>query len=278
MALSDLNGRWALVTGAASGIGHETALAFAREGASVVAVDLDEARLAETSRLVEATGRRCLAAGCDVSDPAAVEALAARIAADIGPLDVVVNNAGVGFFGPFLDTPLSAWHQVVGVNLMGVVHVSRAFLPGMIAAGGARHLVNVASAAGIYPVPNLSAYSASKHAVMGLSDALAMELRDTGVGVTVVCPGIINTPIIRNRNAVAPSVPASALDKLSQQYQARGAHPSLVATQIVRAVKRGEDIVLAGPSANAVFQVRRLSRRLLRKASISGARQLGYVW
>ena len=211
-------------------------------------------------------------------DPGAVEALAARVAADIGPPDVVVNNAGVGFFGPFLDTPLSAWHQVVGVNLMGVVHVSRAFLPGMIAAGGARHLVNVSSAAGIYPVPNLSAYSASKHAVLGLSDALAMELRDTGVGVTVVCPGIIDTPIVRSRGAVAPSVPASATDKLSQQYRARGAHPSLVAARIVRAVKRGEDIVLAGPSANAVFQARRLSRRLLRKASISGARQLGYVW
>ncbi len=278
MALSDLNGRWALVTGAASGIGHETALAFAREGANVVAVDLDEARLAETTRSVEATGRRCLSAGCDVSNPAAVEAFAARIAADIGPLDVVVNNAGVGFLGPFLDTPLSAWQQVVGVNLMGVVHVSRAFLPGMIAAGGARHLVNVSSAAGIYPVPNLSAYSASKHAVMGLSDALAMELRDTGVGVTVVCPGIINTPIIRNGRAVAPSVPASATDKLSQQYQARGAHPSLVAARIVRAVKRGEDIVLAGPSANAVFQARRLPRRLLQRASLSGARQLGYVW
>lgn len=278
MALSDLNGRWALVTGAASGIGHETALAFAREGASVVAVDLDEARLTETSRLVEATGRRCLAAGCDVSDPAAVEALAARITADIGPPHVVVNNAGIGFFGPFLDTPLSAWQQVVGVNLMGVVHISRAFLPGMIAAGGARHLVNVSSAAGIYPVPNLSAYSASKHAVMGLSDALAMELRDTGVGVTVVCPGIINTPIIRSRSAVTPSVPASALDKLSRQYQARGAHPSLVAARIVRAVKRGEDIVLAGPSANAVFQARRLPRGLLQKASLSGARQLGYLW
>jgi NAD(P)-dependent dehydrogenase (short-subunit alcohol dehydrogenase family) len=218
MALSDLNGRWALVTGAASGIGQETALAFAREGASVVAVDLDEARLAETTRSVEATDRRCLAAGCDVSDPAAVEALASRIAAELGPPDVVVNNAGVGFLGPFLDTPLSAWHQVVGVNLMGVVHVSRAFLPGMIAAGGARHLVNVASAAGIHAVPNLSAYSASKHAVLGLSDALAMELRDTGVGVTVVCPGIINTPIIRNPHTVTPSVPASATDKLSQQY------------------------------------------------------------
>ncbi len=278
MALKDLKGRWVLITGAASGIGHETALAFAREGADIVAVDLDEARLAETSQLVNAMGRRCLALGCDVSDATAVGALAIRVAADIGAPGVVVNNAGVGFLGPFLDTPVSAWDQVVGVNLMGVVHISRAFLPAMITAGGARQLVNVASAAGLHAVPNLSAYSASKHAVLGLSDALAMELRETNVGVTVVCPGVINTPIVRNRRAVAPSVPAAALDKLERQYQAKGVHPLVVGKRIVRAVRRGEDIVLVGPTAAAVFHARRLSRRLLRKAGVSGARQLGYVW
>ncbi len=278
MALNDLGGRWVLVTGAASGISFETALAFARGGANVVAVDLDETRLAETLQLVGATGRRCLARGCDVSDPAAVNALAADVAAAIGAPDVLVNNAGIGFLGPFLETPLSAWNRVIGVNLMGVVHVTQAFLPAMIAAGGTRQLVNVASAAGLHAVPNLSAYSASKHAVLGLSDALAMELRQTGVGVTVVCPGIINTPIVRNRSAAAPSVPASALDKLEQRYRTKGAHPSVVGARIVRAVRRGEDIVLVGPTAAAVFHARRLSRRLLRKLGVSGARQLGYVW
>jgi len=278
MALHDLKGKWVLVTGAASGIGHETALAFAREGADILAVDLDVQRLAETTRLVEAMGRRCLPFACDVSDATAVDALAAKIAAEVGPPHVVVNNAGIGFLGPFLETPLSAWNQVIGVNLMGVVHFSRAFLPMMIAAGDARHLVNVSSAAGIHPVPNLSAYSASKHAVLGLSDTLAMELRDTKVGVTVVCPGIINTPIVSNHRAIAPSVPAATLDKLERNYKAKGAHPSLVGTRIVRAVKRGEALVLVGPSSTLVFNMRRLSPRLLRKASVSGARDLGYVW
>ncbi len=278
MALNDLTGRWVLVTGAASGIGHETALAFAHAGADIIAVDIDEARLAEASRQVEAAGRRCRSFACDVGDAAAVDVLAMAVMADTGPPDVVVNNAGVGFLGPFLDTPLAAWKQVIGVNLMGVVHVSRAFLPAMIAKGGARHLVNVASAAGLHSVPNLGAYSASKHAVIGLSDAIAMELGRTEVGVTVVCPGIINTPIIRNRRAVAPSVPASALDRLERQYQAKGVHPSVVGARIVRAVRRGEDIVLVGPSSAVVFHARRLSRGLLRKAGVSGARQLGYVW
>ena len=275
---TDLSGRWVLVTGAASGIGHETALAFARKGADIIAADLDEARLAETARLVQAAGRRCLPIGCDVADPVAVAALATRVTMEAAAPDVVVNNAGVGFLGPFLDTPLSAWTQVMGVNLMGVVHVSRAFLPGMLAAGGVRRLVNVSSAAGIHAVPNLSAYSASKHAVLGLSDALAMELRDTSVGVTTVCPGIIDTPIVRNRRAVADSVPAAALDRLDRQYKAKGVHPSAVAARIVRAVERGEDLVLVGPTAATVFHARRVSRGLLRKASVSGARDLGYVW
>jgi NAD(P)-dependent dehydrogenase (short-subunit alcohol dehydrogenase family) len=278
MALHDLKGKWVLVTGAASGIGHETALAFAREGANILGIDLDAERLAETTRLIESMGPRCLPFGCDVSDAAAVDALAAKIAAEVGSPHVVVNNAGIGFLGPFLETPLSAWNQVMGVNLMGVVHMSRAFLPGMIAAGDARHLVNVSSAAGIHPVPNLCAYSASKHAVLGLSDTLAMELRDTKVGVTVVCPGIINTPIVSNRRAIAPSVPASTLDKLERNYKTKGAHPSLVGTRIVRAVQRGEHLVLVGPSSTLVFNMRRLSPRLLRKASVSGARDLGYVW
>ena len=278
MALNDLGGRWVLVTGAASGIGHETALAFAREGANILAVDLDEARLADTFRLVGEAGRRCVALGCDVADAGAVEALAVRAMADAGTPDVVVNNAGVGYLGPFLDTPLEAWTHVMGVNLMGVVHVSRAFLPAMLAAGGPRHLVNVASAAGLGAVPNLSAYSASKHAVMGFSDALAMELAQTDIDVTVVCPGIIDTPIVRNVRAMAPSVPDSAIDRLDRQYKAKGAHPSLVGARIVRAVKRGEDIVLVGPSAATVFHGRRLSRTLLRKAGLAGAKRLGYLW
>ncbi len=276
--LKDLVGRMVVVTGAASGIGQETAIAFARAGADVAALDIDAGRLADTARLVEAAGRRCLSVGCDVADPASVDEAAATVLRDLGTPHVVVNNAGIGFIGPFVETPVSAWQQVLGVNVMGIVHVTRAFLPRMIEAGGPRHLVNVASAAGLHPVPHLSAYSASKHAVMGLSDTLAMELDRTPIGVTVVCPGVINTPIVRNRRAIAPSVPQSALDRLERIYRTKGVHPSLVGTRIVRADRDGDDIVLVGSSAVQVFHARRFSRRWLRKASISGARQLGYVW
>src|SRR5271154_5831191 len=99
MALHDLNGKWVLVTGAASGIGHETALAFAREGANLLAIDLDVDRLAETVRLISGMGRRCLPFACDVSDSAAVDALATKVTADVGSPHVLVNNAGIGFLG-----------------------------------------------------------------------------------------------------------------------------------------------------------------------------------
>ena len=278
MALRELAGRRVLVTGAASGIGHETALAFARAGADIVALDLNRPGLDETMRLVQAAGRRCLVFGCDVTDAAAVDAVADEVGRAIGALDVVVNNAGIGFVGPFVETPLAAWHQVLEVNLMGIVHVTRAFLPRMLEAGGPRHLVNVSSAAGLYALPNLSAYSASKHAVIGLSQSLSMELDRTPIGVTVVCPGVINTPIVHNRGAVAAGVPQSTLDRLERVYRATGIHPSVVGARIVRGVRRGEEIVLVGRSAVQVFHARRLSLRWLRRASISGARKLGYAW
>ena len=167
---------------------------------------------------------------------------------------------------------------MLGVNLLGIVHVTRAFLPRMLEEGGSRHLVNVASAAGLYSLPNLSAYSASKHAVVGFSQSLSMELDRTPVGVTVVCPGVINTPIARNRGAVSPNVPQSALDRIDRSYTASGLHPSVVAARIVRAVQRGQELVLVGRSAFQVFHARRLSPRWLRRASIAGARSLGYVW
>ncbi len=277
MPVPDLTDKWVLVTGAASGIGFETALAFAREHAHIVAVDLNVEGLDAVAQDVQRLGVRCLTRCLDVSDVQAVEALADELHTTLGsPIDVLVNNAGIGYLGPFLHSPLSSWRRLIDVNLMGTVHLCHAFLPAMVEAGGPRQLVNVASAAGLTPSPNLSAYSATKHAVMGLSDALSMELEGTGVGVTVVCPGIINTPIVRNRQSVSPVVPSAQLDKLERHYRLRGAHPSLVGLRIVEAVQDGEDLVLAGPSAHVMFLLKRLSRRLMRRLTLAGSRHRGF--
>ncbi|MBI2732405.1 MAG: hypothetical protein HYX44_03560 [Aquabacterium sp.] len=113
---------------------------------------------------------------------------------------------------------------------------------------------------------------------MGLNDTLSIELDGTGVEVTAVCPGIINTPIVRNRKAVSPVIPVEQLDQLERYYRTQGAHPAIVGERIVRAVQRGEDIVLVGPSARPMFHIKRLSRRLIRLLTIVGCKRNGFIW
>ena len=278
MAVSQLMGKWVLVTGAASGIGLETARAFARQRSNVILTDINEAGLAPIQREIEALGVRCLSHGLDVADEAAVRRVADAVIANVGAPHILVNNAGIGFLGPLLNTPTDAWRKVLDVNVMGMVHLCQAFLPAMLEAGDARQVVNVASAMGIGSAPNLSAYCASKHAVMGLSDALAMELAPTPVGITIVCPGVIDTPIVRNRRAIADVVPDAQMDKIEAHYKKTGAHPSVVGERIVRAVLRGEDIVFVGPTAKALYNAKRVSRKLASTATLAGCKANGYWW
>lgn len=186
MGSNDFTGRLVLVTGAGSGIGLETALAFARAGARLVITDVNEAALAAARAAVTALGAECLARRCDVSDEQDMGALAEHVNERAGVPDILVNNAGIGYFGLFLDTPTVAWRRTFEVNVMGVVNGIRAFLPAMRAAGGERWVVNVASAAGFAPAPSMSAYAASKHAVVGLSEVLAMELEGSGARMSSV--------------------------------------------------------------------------------------------
>lgn len=278
MSIHNLRKQWVFVTGAASGIGFETSLAFAQAGANVVLTDVSADGLDVARQIIESCGVRCDASVLDVSDREAVREVAQAVMARHGVPAVVVNNAGIGFLGPFLHTPPEAWARVLDVNLMGIVHVCQAFLPAMLKSADPSHIVNVASAAGLHPAPNLSAYGASKHAVMGLHDALVMELMGTSVGLTVVCPGIINTPIVRNRRAVADVVPPEQLDKIAGHYQRHGAPPSLVGKRIVQAVREGEGFVLVGPTAKALYCVKRLSRTLANWATLDGCKKNGYAW
>ncbi|MGJ7512063.1 SDR family NAD(P)-dependent oxidoreductase [Variovorax sp. GT1P44] len=278
MTLRNLHGKRVLVTGAASGIGRATALAFASMGADLLLCDLVAERLAAVRDEVCAFGVNCTSFGVDVADEAAMHAFSLQVHAQGGPLDVLVNNAGIGYLGAFLDSPLDAWRRTLGINLMGVVHGLRCFLPQMHEAGGPRRIVNVASVAGIAPAPNMSVYAASKSAVIGLSESLSMELRlrNSRVGLTVVCPGIINTAITHNANNVSPSIDAAQLAKLQAYYEAKGVHADVVAHAIVDAVRSGRELVLVGPFARPLYHLRRLSRSLLRRVLLIDARKMGY--
>ena len=201
----DLQGKVAVITGAASGIGRELALACAAEGARVVLADVDEKGLAETARSLPA-GRESMQVRCDVSKFEDVEALAQCTFERFGAAHVVFNNAGVGAAGPVWSATLDDWKWVLGVNLMGVVHGIRAFVPRMLEAKAEGHVVNTASVAGLLSVPGSGVYCASKHAVVSLSECLHHDLRNAGssIGVSVLCPAWVPTGIAdsgRNRPA-----------------------------------------------------------------------------
>ncbi|HSW84755.1 MAG TPA: SDR family NAD(P)-dependent oxidoreductase [Usitatibacter sp.] len=203
--MKDLKGRVAVVTGAASGIGREIALACAAEGARLAIADVDEKGIAETARLLPA-GCESLQARCDVSKALDLEALAQRTYERFGAANVVFNNAGVAVAGPVWSAPLDEWKWVLDVNLMGVVHGIHAFVPRMLAAKTEGHVVNTASVAGLLSVPGSGVYCASKHAVVSLSECLHHDLRMAGsnIGVSVLCPAWVATGIAdseRNRPA-----------------------------------------------------------------------------
>ncbi|HKR40119.1 MAG TPA: SDR family NAD(P)-dependent oxidoreductase [Paraburkholderia sp.] len=263
------------MTGASSGIGYETALAFARRGANLILVDINAEALDMASQAVREHGVKCLTRKADVSDAQAMGELAEAVHEAVGALDVLVNNAGIGFLGAFLETPVQAWRRILDINVMGVVHGCGAFLPRMIEAGGPRRLVNVASVAGLAPAYQMAAYAASKHAVVGLSESLAMELSGSEVGVSVICPGIINTPIARpGTTSVGKNVTDAQLERIAAFYQSKGAHPRVVAESIVDAVQAEKGIVLVGPLARVVYNLRRISRTLLMKAMLAESRKI----
>jgi len=274
--MKTLQGKRVLITGAASGIGLECARAFARRGAHLVISDINATALDGLQREVAGMGVGCLAQPCDVTSEESVAALAAAVHAE-GPLDVLVNNAGIAYLGSFEEMKLAWWRRTFDVNVLGIVHAIQAFLPAMRAAGGERKIVNVASLAGVAPAPNMSAYAASKHAVIGLSEVLALELHDSRVSVLVVCPGIINTNIINATGMIAPGISAAQLQKLQHYYVEHGCLPDVVAEGIVRSVLADDQYLFVGPAARVGAIAARLSRRLARWLTLRGARDSGYL-
>ncbi|KAA6220701.1 SDR family oxidoreductase [Streptomyces albofaciens JCM 4342] len=260
-------GQLVLITGAAGGIGRATAFAFAEAGARVIAVDRDAegaARTADLARLVGAP--QAWAETVDVSDEAAMEKLAAKVAAEYGTVDVLVNNAGIAVSGPFLSTTTEDWRQVLDVNLWGVIHGCRLFGKQMAERGQGGHIVNTASAAAFQPSRILSAYGASKAAVLMLSECLRAELAGQGIGVTAVCPGIVNTNITSTARftGVSADEEKRRQAKVSRMYGLRNYPPEKVASAILRAVARNEAVVPVTPEARGAHLMSRIAPRALR--------------
>jgi NAD(P)-dependent dehydrogenase (short-subunit alcohol dehydrogenase family) len=241
-----LAGKVAVVTGAASGIGKAMAEAFAGEGMRVVIADVEQPALEQAAKDLQAAGASVLAVVTDVSRADDVGALAEATLGHFGAAHLLCNNAGVSGTGDPWVGPLSGWEWTIGVNLMGVVHGVRAFLPILRAQDGA-HIVNTASLGGVLPMPTAQ-YAATKYAVVGLSQSLFLgeQALGTNVGVSVLCPGMVRTNIAdswRNwppRLGALPENP-EAFEPLRQALTEAieaGMEPSAVAAQVIGAVKQ----------------------------------------
>jgi NAD(P)-dependent dehydrogenase (short-subunit alcohol dehydrogenase family) len=231
MKTPELAGRVAVVTGAGSGIGSAIARLLARGGATVHVVDMSEHSARAVEAEIRLAGGRAVAHTVDVTDAAALERLAATVFEAEGAVDLLFNNAGIGHAGDVVDTPLEDWRRVLEVNVLGVVHGISAFVPRLLDQGRPASIVNTASMAGLLPMPGMVPYSTSKAAIVGLTEALDAELAPRGVRVSALCPGVIDTAIVRGDWERRQT-------RLTALYAKRGTSPDVVARAALDAVAR----------------------------------------
>jgi len=247
--MRDLRDRTAVVTGAASGIGRAIAHELARAGMHLVLADIDQARLAEVMAEVVALDRRAHAVVTDVRQEASLRQLLAETLQIFGRCDVMVNNAGVFHANTLLGSSSEQWQRVIDTNLWGIVHGSRVF-GAYFVEQRAGHLVNTASAAGLFPIVGMGSYSTSKYAIVGFSQQLRWELAADGVGVTLLCPGVVKTGIGIAKGAGLEHIDVAAM-------LAKSPGPEGLARKVRRAIERNRPLVRYGADAY-VFSVLRL--------------------
>jgi NAD(P)-dependent dehydrogenase (short-subunit alcohol dehydrogenase family) len=242
--MKSLNGKRCLVTGAASGIGRATALAAAARGAELFLTDIDADGLRSVGEEIgRARGTVGHSRTADVSDHAAIEALAIDIHASHGSMDVVMNIAGVSTWGTIERLEHRHWQRMIDVNLIGPINVLESFVPPMIEAGRGGHIVNVSSAAGLFGLPWHAAYSASKFGLRGISEVLRFDLRRHGIGVSLVCPGAVRTPLVNRVEIVGVDRNSPAVEGLVRRFERRAVTPEVVAAKILEGIERNRYMV-----------------------------------
>ncbi|HUT56013.1 MAG TPA: SDR family oxidoreductase [bacterium] len=247
-----------LITGAGSGIGRSTAVAVAGLGATMFLTDVNAQGLAETAEIIKGQGGEVAASRAfDIADYEACKSFAADVHREHGPLDILMNIAGIAIWGQVEDLKHEHWQKAINVDLWGPIHVIECFLPAVIKAGRGGHLVNVASVAGLTGAPWHAPYSAAKWGLVGVSEVLRYDMMQHHIGVTVVCPGAVETPLKHTVQIIGVDPDSRYVRGMKAGFSAHAIPPEKVAQQIIRAVNRNTFLVLTSFDIKLVYFLKR---------------------
>ncbi len=250
----EIKGSKVLITGAASGIGRATAIAMARSGARLFLTDINQEGLQETSLMIAGGGGEvCKYKAFDISQYEDVKAFSDEIHRDFGPLDILVNVAGIALFAQLEDMSPDHWKKVIAVNLWGVIHGIECFVPEMIRARRG-HLVSVSSTSGIIGLPWHVAYAGTKHALVGISEVLRYDLKKHNIAVSVICPGAVRTGLV---NTVEILANKDAAAKGRSMFLKVAIPPEKVAKQIISVIKKKKFMLITSPDIRILFFLKR---------------------
>lgn len=258
IGVEDLAGSRCLITGAASGIGRATAIAAAAHGAELFLTDRNAEGLEGVAAEIRRTGAAVTHfAAIDIADHESVVAFAEEVHALEPSMDVVMNVAGISTWGRIEQLEHRHWRRTIDIDLMGPISILECFVPPMIEAGRGGHIVNVSSLAGLFGLPWHAPYSAAKFGLRGVSEVLRFDLRKHGIGVSLVCPGAVKTPLVGTVDIVGIDRDSPRVHKLIERFERRAVSPESVAARIVDAIERNRYMVFTSADGRILHWVQR---------------------
>ncbi|MHA1148292.1 MAG: SDR family oxidoreductase [Promethearchaeota archaeon] len=270
MKIKDFKGKKCIITGAASGIGRSTAIKMAKLGVNLFLTDINASGLEEVSQIIrDSGGLVSYYKPLDISKFEDVKKFANEIHSKFGSMDIIMNIAGISIWGEITNLEHKHWERCINIDLWGPIHVIECFLKETINAGKGGHLVNVSSAAGLFGLPIHSPYSAAKAGLVGISEVLRFDLKRHKIGITLVCPGAVETPLKNTVEIIGVDKDNPAAKEIKSQFSERAITPENVADQIIKAIKKNKFLILTSFDMRAIYWFKRkcnpIYRLIMRK-------------